>query len=179
MLISIMPLPSSASSHAKQLLPTVLDERAKTNPNGIFAKVPRSATTYAEGFRSVTYSELVNGINRLAWLLDEFFGKGQGFPTITYLGPSDLRYSMIVVAAIKAGYKVRLMIDHHRISRTECRRLFSHPPGTAKQHIYPYLAALSARDWWQPLPRCRVSLRSLKIMRLRSWQFLPWQSCWI
>jgi len=96
---------ASNHSHGEQLLPTLLENRANVEPNGIFAKIPLSTTTYAQGFRSVTNAELCNAINRVAWLIDGQFGKGHNFPTLAYLGPSDLRYSIVVVAAIKAGYK--------------------------------------------------------------------------
>ncbi len=93
------------SSPVLQTLPAILEQRATTEPDGVFAKVPIS-TTYAEGFRSVTYLELLSAVNRVAWLLEEQFGKSQNFPTIAYLGPGDLRYSIVVLAGIKSGYKV-------------------------------------------------------------------------
>ena len=101
-----MALPSAKFSHAEQLLPNVLQNRANKTPNAIFAKYPRSPTTYTEGFREVKYFEFVNAINRVAWLLEENFGSAQDFPAIAYYGPSDLRYSIVVVAAVKAGFKV-------------------------------------------------------------------------
>jgi len=93
-------------TYAEQLLPTVLGNRAKAEPQCIFAKVPLSPTNYEAGFRSVSFSELHTAINRVAWLLESHFGRSENFPTITYLGPSDLRYSIVLVAAIKVGYKV-------------------------------------------------------------------------
>lgn len=99
-----------ASDHlgidTQQLLPNVLERRAKVNPEGTFAKVPKSATTYELGFRTVTNLELHDAVNQVCWLLEKCWGKGQGFPTVAYMGPTDLRYSMVVLAGIKTGYKV-------------------------------------------------------------------------
>jgi hypothetical protein len=97
--------PALPPSDSNQLLPTILDNRAKTNPHGIWAKFPVSPTTYGSGFRSATHLEVANAINKVAWLLDEHFGKGKDFETLAYLGPNDLRYTIVVVAGIKAGYK--------------------------------------------------------------------------
>lgn len=130
---------SKQASHAEQLLPNLFDERARTEPQRVFAKTPVSPARYADGFRSVTFLEIATAINRVAWLLDAQFGKGEDFPTITYIGPSDLRYSIMVVAAIKVGYKVRssrcpqtkiLVADVH------AHRLFYLLRGTVKQHSY-------------------------------------------
>ncbi|KIW12711.1 hypothetical protein PV08_09989 [Exophiala spinifera] len=125
-----MATSQSTQTQAQQLLPIILDRRARDTPDNVFAKVPRSPTSYRDGFRAVKYSELVNAINQVAWLIEQGFGKGNGFPTITYLGPSDLRYSIVVVAAIKAGYKTFLPSPRNSISahisllsRLECSRL--------------------------------------------------------
>ncbi|KAF2491843.1 putative NRPS-like enzyme [Lophium mytilinum] len=88
-----------------RLIPNVIDLRAQRNPQDIFAKVPTSTTSYGSGFRSVTIVELSNAINRVAWLLQEHLGKGQDHEALAYIGPTDLRYSIVVIAAIKVGYK--------------------------------------------------------------------------
>jgi hypothetical protein len=98
---------SKHTAYVEQLLPHIFDERARIKPDSIFAKTPASLTRYGDGFRSVTFLEIATAINRVAWLIDSQYGKGENFPTITYIGPSDLRYSIMVVAAIKVGYKVR------------------------------------------------------------------------
>lgn len=92
---------------SNQLLPVILENRAKTDPHGIWAKFPVSPSTYTEGFRSATHLELLNAVNKVAWLLEETLGRGKNFETIAYLGPNDLRSIIVVLAGIKTGYKVR------------------------------------------------------------------------
>ncbi|KAL8858206.1 MAG: hypothetical protein Q9178_005218 [Gyalolechia marmorata] len=41
-----------------------------------------------------------------AWWIKDETGTSQGFDTLAYLGPSDLRNTIIIVAAIKTGYKI-------------------------------------------------------------------------
>jgi hypothetical protein len=99
--------PALPQVDSNRLLPRVIDLRAQTNPQELFAKVPASTSTYASGFRSVTNLEFSNAINKVAWLLQGQLGKSKDFDTLAYIGPNDLRYSIVVIAAIKAGYKVR------------------------------------------------------------------------
>jgi len=91
---------------SNELLPIILENRARYNPNGVWARFPNSPSSYAEGFRSATHLELLNAVNKVAWLLEETLGKGKNFETIAYIGPNDLRCSIVVLAGIKAGYKV-------------------------------------------------------------------------
>jgi acyl-CoA synthetase (AMP-forming)/AMP-acid ligase II len=97
---------TNAAPLSHQLLPTVIETRAKLDPNGVFAKFPVSSISYDSGFRSITHLEALNAINHVAWTLEENFGKGQNFETVAYIGPNDPRYHIVLIAGIKAGYKV-------------------------------------------------------------------------
>ncbi|KAL8949236.1 MAG: hypothetical protein Q9222_004635 [Ikaeria aurantiellina] len=59
----------------------------------------------ADGFQEVSYSRIANAINRLAWWLSKNFDKETDMETLGYLGPFDLRYVILTIAAQKAGYK--------------------------------------------------------------------------
>ncbi|KAK2595805.1 hypothetical protein QQS21_006568 [Conoideocrella luteorostrata] len=103
-------LPCSTSSfpatEVRQHMLEGLELRKKTSPNETFAKLPATPSTYADGFRAITNLEVWNAVNRVAWWLDENLGRSQNFETLAYLGPGDLRYSIILLAAMKTGYKV-------------------------------------------------------------------------
>lgn len=90
----------------QQLLPNVIDSIAKTNPDTPWIAFPRSNTTYADGFRETTFKEFANAVNGAANWIKNTLGTSQEFGTLTYIGPNDLRYPVMVVAAIKTGYKV-------------------------------------------------------------------------
>lgn len=94
-------------SSTDQVLPNVLDNRARNNPNGAWAKFPSSNTTYEDGFRVATNNQVANAVNRVAWLLEEQLGRGQNFETIAYIGPNDLRSYIVLLAGIKVGHKVQ------------------------------------------------------------------------
>ncbi|OJJ46010.1 hypothetical protein ASPZODRAFT_2034801 [Penicilliopsis zonata CBS 506.65] len=90
------------------LLPHVFEHRVRANPAGIWAKYPVATDNYEAGFRSVTNQQVLNAINRMAALFDRQLGASQRFQTLAYLGPNDLRYFIVVMAAIKVGYKIFL-----------------------------------------------------------------------
>ncbi|KAL3459645.1 putative NRPS-like enzyme [Aspergillus heterothallicus] len=88
-----------------RLLPSLLDCRAAYTPDLVWAKFPVSPTSYEEGFRTATYAQMRNAVDRVAWLLTERLGPSTTFETLAYMGPGDLRYHIVLLAAVKAGYK--------------------------------------------------------------------------
>lgn len=44
------------------------------------------------------------------WLVEEL-GQGKQFPTIVYVRPNDVRYTILVAASVKAGFKVRKSLN--------------------------------------------------------------------
>ena len=87
------------------LLPTLVDKIAKNDPSMIFCEIPVSSATYLQGFRKITYGQFSMAVDGAAWWLRMELGKSQTFETLTYIGPNDLRYLILVLGAVKAGYK--------------------------------------------------------------------------
>ncbi|KAL4862619.1 hypothetical protein BDV12DRAFT_40068 [Aspergillus spectabilis] len=122
-------------SEEPQLLPSILDHRAASQPDRVWAKFPASPTSYAQGFRSATYRQICNAVNRLAWIFVDTIGTSTAFDTLAYLGPWDLRYHIALLAAIKTGYKAFLPSPRNSIgaqkdllSRLDCRVLVTTDP---------------------------------------------------
>jgi acyl-CoA synthetase (AMP-forming)/AMP-acid ligase II len=118
-----------------QLLPVIPDRRAQSDPDRVWAKFPISATSYSQGFRAATYGQIRNAVNRVAWMLAETIGAGTQFDTFAYLGPGDLRYHIVILAAIKAGYKAFLPSPRNStaaqrdlLARLHCRVLVTTDP---------------------------------------------------
>ena len=90
----------------KRLLPHIVDERARTGYERPFALYPHSKVP-GQGFKSVSYAQVANAVNRAAWWLDLSIPKNgeREFP-VAYLGPNDLRYIVFVLATMKTGRKV-------------------------------------------------------------------------
>ena len=94
------------------LLPTIIDNRAHVNPERLYcAFVEPKHASIEEGLRKVTYGQFANAVNRCAWWLEKELGKSQNFETLAYVGPSDIRYSIVTLAAVKTGHKVEPFTD--------------------------------------------------------------------
>ncbi|KAK1493730.1 thioester reductase domain-containing protein [Colletotrichum cuscutae] len=96
--------------YGKRLIPQVLDEVAKSEPNREFISVPRSSNPQ-DGWKPIFYKQIANAVNRIAQRIIDKRGKPEpgSFPTLTYIGPNDARYMIIMIACIKAGYKALLI----------------------------------------------------------------------
>jgi acyl-CoA synthetase (AMP-forming)/AMP-acid ligase II len=121
-----------------ELLPNIIDNLATSHPEKVFCEYPVSPTSYDHGYRSISYRDFANAINGMAhWIVDTLGARGdseaQGqekvFQTLVYLGPHDVRYVILLVAAVKAGYKVRRHASNSRKGRrkgVDTNRCFSH-----------------------------------------------------
>ena len=94
-------------NYGRRLLPCLLDDEAQTNPQRVFAALARS-NDLSQGFQDISFHQVANAVNFIAHRLQTIFGSNpdQDFETLTYIGPPDLRYSVVFYAAVKCGYKV-------------------------------------------------------------------------
>ncbi|KAG9231151.1 hypothetical protein BJ875DRAFT_383602 [Amylocarpus encephaloides] len=92
----------------KQLLPNIVDGMAHTRPQMLYGELPVSLTSYDQGYRTITYGAFANAINGIAWWLTKELGPGKNFPAICFMGLNDVRYIVMVLGAVKAGYKLFL-----------------------------------------------------------------------
>ncbi|KAH8690545.1 putative NRPS-like enzyme [Talaromyces proteolyticus] len=89
-----------------RLILNILDQLAQSEPDKVYAELPISLTDFSAGFRHITYRVLDNAVNGVAWWLTETLGPAQDFPTLAYVGPNDLSHNLLLLGAIKAGYKM-------------------------------------------------------------------------
>ncbi|CAD6569068.1 MAG: hypothetical protein ASARMPRED_002384 [Alectoria sarmentosa] len=87
----------------KRLLPTLVDEIAVTDPGRTFASIPKSSDL-VDGFMDISYRKFARAVNRCAWWLTKELGEHTEPKPVLYLGPLDLRYLIIILAAAKAGH---------------------------------------------------------------------------
>lgn len=109
----------STENHDRIALPKLLDDVATRYPDRPFASLPRDNENIARGYRDFSYGDIARAINRAAWWIVRALGKCSakgGFETLHYVGPQDLRYVILMLAAVKTGYKVSLLSSfafHH------------------------------------------------------------------
>ncbi|KAI1404173.1 hypothetical protein F4819DRAFT_494891 [Hypoxylon fuscum] len=99
-------------------LPQIVDKLAGENVYGIW---PVDHTSYLAGVRTITYADLANIVNGLAWWLVKHHGSQSG-SILAYLGPNDVRFMAIVLATMKTGNG--LFLSSPRNSPEAHRKLF-------------------------------------------------------
>jgi acyl-coenzyme A synthetase/AMP-(fatty) acid ligase len=88
----------------ERLIPVMIDQLAISHPDRLHSAIPLAENDLSKGFKEVTYKQLANVINKASWWLDSKFGKSTGdFETFAYIGPRDLRYVVLHIAATKVG----------------------------------------------------------------------------
>ncbi len=92
-------------AYGSRLLPQVLDDLAASKPKRVYASSPKTFDL-EDGFRDVTVLQMSQAVNAMAWWLEKEIGRSSTFETLSYLGPPDLRYAIVFLAAVKCGYKV-------------------------------------------------------------------------
>ncbi|TDZ49706.1 Non-canonical non-ribosomal peptide synthetase FUB8 [Colletotrichum trifolii] len=97
---------SPQMAYENRTLPAIIDDRAANEPMRESCSIPRTSNP-RDGWRPVTYKEFANAIDYMThFILRNCGSPGKdSFPTIAYIGPNDIRYCIMMIAAIKAGYK--------------------------------------------------------------------------
>jgi hypothetical protein len=91
----------------KTPLPALIDELAELHPDHPMVSLPRDNHNVAAGYRDITYREFARAVDRAAWWIVRTLGRvSTTFETLHYVAPQDLSNMIIMMAAVKTGYKV-------------------------------------------------------------------------
>lgn len=95
------------NNYGKRLIPNVIDDFARSDPHRECFQIPKSSDP-RDGWRVISWKDYAKAVDSCAHKIVETCGEAPlgKFPTIAYIGPNDGRYLVILVAAVKAGYKV-------------------------------------------------------------------------
>jgi thioester reductase-like protein/acyl-CoA synthetase (AMP-forming)/AMP-acid ligase II len=126
--------------YGKRVLPSLIDQIAKEDPNRLYISYP-TGQDFSAPVRDVTFADFARAIDRAAGWIEEKLGKGENFQTIAWIGPQDIRYYFIALGAIKVGYKALLpsprnSVSHHLhvLNKTDCN-IILRDPETNLDHI--------------------------------------------
>ena len=91
-----------------RLLVNVVDAKARAVPNDPWLLYAKSLSWEQEGgYRTITWKQFADAISRVAFWLDANLPQTQNEPqTFAYLGLSDARYYILIVAAAKTKRRV-------------------------------------------------------------------------
>ncbi|KAK7745196.1 putative NRPS-like protein biosynthetic cluster [Diatrype stigma] len=150
----------------RRLLPRLLDEIALSDPHRVLFSLTKTQDP-ADGFQDIDAKTFARAVNRCSWYIERSLGRGQDFPTLTYMGPQDLVYPLLVLACVKTGYKLLLSSPRNTLEAhlslfesTDCD-VFLLPPRFPLPIIGQILAARKMRTlevptiqhWFEDRPR--------------------------
>ncbi|XP_014559115.1 hypothetical protein COCVIDRAFT_35652 [Bipolaris victoriae FI3] len=103
--------PNSWPIRHHTLLPALLSSIADQYPSLYYAWFPRDPDDISKGYRRFTFAEVANAVNAFAWWIDQNVGKlaeeqKNGNKTLVYMGPNDIRYAVLCLGSVVAGYKM-------------------------------------------------------------------------
>lgn len=91
----------------KRLIAHYIHQLAIDEPDRVCMSIPLTSEP-RDGFKDLTFFDLDKAIDVASFWIEEHFGTGKDFECnlIAYIGPHDLRYIILTIAAIKTGHKV-------------------------------------------------------------------------
>ncbi|KAI1261602.1 putative NRPS-like enzyme [Xylariaceae sp. FL1019] len=108
----------------ERTLPQIVDDVARDNPEYVYGYwlVGQDSRSDSIQAHTLTYAQLSNIVSQLAWWLIEQLGNDRRGEVLTYIGPNDVRFTALVLATIKTGF--RLFLTSPRNSAIAHRKLF-------------------------------------------------------
>ncbi|KAH6838682.1 hypothetical protein B0I37DRAFT_387507 [Chaetomium sp. MPI-CAGE-AT-0009] len=93
-------VPSEFLSHTAWI-----DKLAAESPDDVWIKSPVTSDKGAVTWQDITFLELSKAVDMMAHWMEKELGLGAGDEPVAYTGVNDARYPIIILAALKAGYK--------------------------------------------------------------------------
>ncbi|KAF4955998.1 hypothetical protein FGADI_4171 [Fusarium gaditjirri] len=124
---------NNESNVEHRVLIDLIHEIARNDPNRVFTYTPSSSNP-RDGWKPVTHLQLANAVDYLAHDISKTVTKSSDdeVPTVAYIGPSDFRYMVILLACIKAGCKALFISPRNTpavqlslFDATSCRYLYT------------------------------------------------------
>ncbi len=88
---------------SKRLIISVINQIAEEEPEVAWIVAPASDVSH-----NLNYRQFANAINGVSWWLEREIGRGNGFTSLIFFGTGggDVRYPILLLGAVKAGYYV-------------------------------------------------------------------------
>ncbi|QSZ34019.1 hypothetical protein DSL72_005599 [Monilinia vaccinii-corymbosi] len=127
--------PSDAAlSRANRLLPHILEEEARNDPQRVVAIVAKTSDI-SMGFDRLTAGEFLNAVDFTAHWIDGHICNSSPTETFAFIGLQDFRYPIMEIAAMKVGHPLLLSSPRNALANTislfkatKCSKLFYGSP---------------------------------------------------
>ncbi|KAK3291625.1 uncharacterized protein B0H64DRAFT_367005 [Chaetomium fimeti] len=117
-------MPSEFLSHTAWI-----DKLAAESPDDVWIKSPVTSDKGAVTWQDITFLELSKAVDTMARWMEKELGLGTGDEPVAYTGVNDARYPIIILAALKTGYKGFMVSPRnslegnlHLLKATQCSK---------------------------------------------------------
>lgn len=98
-------MPNSRTEAARtELLPAIIDQLARDEPDTLWGEYPTSTRTLDDGYKQLSYKQFANAVNGVANQIEITLGKRDTGEPLAFLAANDPRCAIALVAAMKAGF---------------------------------------------------------------------------
>ncbi|KAL6718053.1 hypothetical protein ACLMJK_004138 [Lecanora helva] len=88
--------------YGQRSVPSCIDEWARKEPCRPWVSAPVDNHDLSKGYQDINYGQFANAVNHAThWLYDNLPAASNPFQRFAYVGPKDLRYPLLAVAAGK------------------------------------------------------------------------------
>jgi acyl-CoA synthetase (AMP-forming)/AMP-acid ligase II len=108
---SMAPNSSFHLAWQEAAVPDIVNQKARDYPESVYGVWPIDPQSYSSGVRAITYAQLNNIVNGLAWYLSERLNGTKDNEILAYVGPNDVRFTALLLAAIKIGPGVYFAVN--------------------------------------------------------------------
>ncbi|MCJ1395383.1 hypothetical protein MMC18_008267 [Xylographa bjoerkii] len=117
------------SAYGSRLLPQILDGRAASDPDRVYATITL-APSVSDSYHEVTFGQVARATNFFVHWLKGHVDEGEDMETLAYMGLPDLGNPIIFLAAVKSAYKLLLLSPRNTattnlslLEQTKCTKL--------------------------------------------------------
>lgn len=119
---------------SRRLITSVIDQIAEEEPEPAWIVAPASDVSH-----NLNYRQFANAINGVSWWLEREIGRGNGFTSLVFFGTGggDVRYPILLLGAVKAGYYVSSLtfFISSEVDQFVFQTLFNSPRNSIDAHI--------------------------------------------
>lgn len=95
-------------------VPCAVDRIGTQTPGKPFISIPLDDDV-RKGYRDISFDVFARAVNRCSWWLKQELGQSQSFESLSYCGPQDLRYLVLILASVKTGHNVGSTREIHPV----------------------------------------------------------------
>ena len=157
----------SASRKGHRTLLEAFTELVELRPDRIWARLPYSDDV-TQGFYNIPVSAVARAVDSCAhWLLNQSNGTRDDDETLAFIGVNDLRYTMMVYAALKCGKKT-LLLSAGNAARQNLKLMNANA-------CTKFFYTLERRGHADQLQDLSSDVESIEVAPFNDWVFREWK----